>query len=383
MIYFDNAATTWPKPKAVMDSVDTAIKRFGANPGRSGHGMAMETGMEIFKSRQAVSGFFGAKGAENVCFTLNTTYAVNMALKGVLQKGDHVIISSFEHNAVYRTVHSLAKKGVTYDIAEIFPYDSEKTVKSFERLIRPNTKMLACMYASNVFGLIMPIDLISSLAKAYKLLFFVDAAQAAGALNINVAQQNIDYLCFSPHKGLYCPSGTGVLIINNGHHLETIIEGGTGSSSLLKGMPDFLPDRMEAGTQNVSGIIAIKSGIDFVSAQGIESIAKKEIEILSGIYDRISQHRQIELYTRKPDASECTAVLSFNIKGKDSVETASKLNEDEICVRAGLHCAPLAHKSMKTAAQGTGGTVRISLSVFNTKKEADILCQSIEKNLKS
>ena len=380
MIYLDNAATSYPKPKAVTDSVQVAFKKYGANPGRSGHEMAMETAGRIFESRMALSEFFGAAGAEQICFTLNTTYGANMALKGLLQKGDHIIISSYEHNAVYRAVYDLWKKGVSYDIAQVVPEDDEKTVEHFAAKIRPNTKMVACMYASNVFGHIFPIDKLSGLAKAHKLLFFVDAAQAAGLVPIDVTAQGIDCLCFSPHKGLYCPSGVGVIIARKGLFIEPLIHGGTGSASLSPQMPDHLPDRLEGGTLNTNGIIAITEGLTFLKEQGIESIHKKEIDLLCDAYDFLSAQKEVVLYAGRPNEKQCVPVLSFNVKGYDSMDIASLLNEEGICVRAGLHCAPLAHKSKQTVETGT---VRISPSVFSTKNEINILCNAMEKILKN
>ena len=379
IVYFDNAATSYPKPKPVLDSITDSLHKYGANPGRSGHDFAMTTAAMIFNSREAVNTFVGSKGAENICFTLNTTYAVNFALKGVLKRGDHIIISSFEHNAVFRTVYALSQKGILYDIAQIVPYDTKKTVEQFASKIRPNTKMIACMYASNVFGLIFPIDELAKLAKAHGLLFFVDAAQAAGIIPINMARQNIDYLCFSPHKGLYCPMGVGVLAINNDEVIDTLIEGGTGSSSVSPLMPDFLPDRLEGGTPNTSAIISIIEGIKFLNEKGIKNIHSKEINMLAEIYDYLLSDNRVILYTQRPDLSNHVPVLSFNVKDKDSMEISSLLNEDGICVRAGIHCAPLAHKSMRTIEVGT---VRISPSVFSTKNDVDFLIKSLDKILK-
>ena len=247
MIYFDNAATTFPKPRAVGEAVTQAMRLYGANPGRSGHQMAVKTAEQVYACRERAAQLFGCQ-PEQVVFTQNCTHAINMAIKGVAQQGDHFIISDLEHNAVARTVHQLYLDGIaSYTIAATGPTE-ETTLASFAQALRPNTKMICCTHGSNVFGNILPVAKIGGLARANNVLMLVDAAQTAGVLDIDVVRDNIDFLCMPGHKSLYGPSGTGMLIINCQEPLHTLMEGGTGSASLELAMPDFLPDRLESGT---------------------------------------------------------------------------------------------------------------------------------------
>lgn len=374
MIYLDNAATTFPKPQMVINSVNNCLKTFSANPGRSGHKLSQKAAEEIFNCRRKVKGLFKAEGEENVIFTSNCTAAINMVLKGVLNPGDHVICSSFEHNAVIRPLNALKKYGISYDIAHIFEDNIEGTIKAFEALIKHNTKMIICTHASNVNGIILPILEIGKLAKYYGLVFAVDAAQSSGILDINMKEMNIDYLCVAAHKGLYAPMGTGILIANKNID-KTIIEGGTGSLSNLDLQPDFLPDKFESGTVNLPGIIGISSGIDFINRQKIRNIYKKELNHIIKIYNYLEKSDNVILYNQKPKLDCFAPVLSLNIKGKHSEEVGRELGDMGIAVRAGFHCAPLAHKSLGTS---DIGTVRICPSVFTTENHIDSFIYKIK-----
>ena len=370
MIYFDNAATTGKKPISVIKQVERALCTLSANPGRSGHKLSEKAAAEVYSVREKTAQFFGASGAENVVFTANCTASLNYVIKGVLKRGEHCIISDLEHNAVIRPLH---KWGVNYDMASVSLTDDNKTVENFKRLITNNTKMIICTGASNVVGKLLPIGEIGRLCKERNILFAVDAAQIAGVVPINMKEMNIDYLCVAAHKGLYAPMGVGILIaekpINN-----TLFEGGTGTNSNDLEQPEFLPERLESGTVNVSGIIGVGAGIDFVNKIGVKKIHKKEISLLKNLYNRLSRQSGIILYTPSIDVESYAPVLSFDINGLTSGETANLLNEKGIAVRAGLHCAPLAHKKIGTI---DNGTVRISPSVFNTYEEVEYLYKQI------
>ena len=378
MIYLDNAATTFPKPNFITNSVSNCLKFYSANPGRSGHKLSLKAAEQIYNCRIKIRDFFGAKSEENVIFTLNCTTAINMLLKGVLKKGDHVICSSFEHNAVIRPLNKLKKRGVEYDIAHVFPGNTDSTVKSFEALIRKNTKLIICIHASNVNGVVLPIKEIGEMARYHGILFAVDAAQSAGILDINMKQMNIDYLCVAPHKGLYAPMGTGILIADN-YIDETIIEGGTGSLSNIIEQPDFLPDKFESGTVNLPGIVGISTGLDFIKSKNINKIYNKELGLIRYAYNKLKKINKVILYNDIPTMNNYVPVLSFNIRDMHSEEIGSKLSDSGVAIRAGYHCAPLAHKMMNTI---DTGTIRICPSVFTTTNDIDIFVNKLKNIVK-
>ena len=364
MIYFDNAATTAKKPQEVINAVINSFKNYSANPGRSGYKLSTVTSDKVFKVRQKIADFFGADGPENVVFTLNCTQSINTVLKGVLRKGDHIVVSSLEHNAVMRP---LKKMGITYSVAEVSLYDNEITFKNFEKAIKPNTKMIFCTGASNVCGRLLPIEKIGELCKNKRILFGVDAAQIAGVIPINMKKMNIDFLCVAAHKGLYAPMGLGILICRKSIP-ETLIEGGTGTNSLNLLQPNEMPERLESGTVNVPAIIGVGAGIDFISKHGIEKLYLKEMQMMQYIYKSFLKNNRIELYTPLPLFWEYVPLISFNFIDVNSNEVAKLLDENNISVRAGYHCAPLAHKVIGTLEKGA---VRVSLSAFNTSAEVD------------
>ena len=277
MIYFDNSATTFPKPQSVISAVLTAVKKFGANPGRSGHTMSRESGKLIESCRQTAMNMFGANAPANVVFTLNCTMAINIVIKGLLKKGDHVVTSCIEHNAVMRPLNKLEKEGViTYTKAKVYPCDNDKTVDSFRKSINSKTALIITTHASNVWGIRMPIERIAALSKIYGIPILVDGAQTAGVTPINIKKSGIDYLALAGHKGLYGPMGTGMLITNRGKEIDTIIEGGTGTSSMILCQPKEMPQKFESGTPNLVGICGLKAGMDFVNSRGIENISRHE-----------------------------------------------------------------------------------------------------------
>ena len=373
MIYLDNAATTYPKPQSVIKAVDDALKK-SANPGRSGHTLSQSTAISVYEVREKLKDMFSAPAVENVVFTLNCTHAINYVLKGLIKSGDRIVTSSFEHNAVMRPLEKLKKQGVHIDIAEAYPDDKEATVRSFSRLINTNTKLVICTAASNVIGLKMPIKEIGMMCKQFGISFCVDAAQLAGVCDINMKECNIDYLCIAAHKGLYAPMGTGVLITKD-NRLDTIIEGGTGTASIMLDQPDDLPEMLESGTINVPGIIGLGAGIDFVKSKGFNKIYNHEIGLVKRLYKQLKSTPGVKLYTPEPD-DNYAPVLSFNINGLNSVDSASKLNSLGFATRAGLHCAPFAHKRIGTI---ESGTVRICPSVFTSGQDIDKFAAAVRQ----
>lgn len=375
LIYFDNAATTFPKPNIVKNNIKSIFNKFGGNPGRSGHNMAMETSLMIYSCREALAKLFGAHNTEDVVFCLNCTMAINMAIKGILSPGDHVIISSYEHNAVLRPIHKLKQLGlITYDIADIYENDIDKTLSSYKRLIKRNTKLIIAIHGSNVFGNILPVKEISDIAHKNGAMFLIDAAQTAGVIPINIQELNIDFFCAPGHKSLYGLSGIGILITNHGKRLSTVIEGGTGSLSQSFSQPDFMPDRLESGTVNTAGILGLYNGLKFINQRGITNIYSHEMKIIQYIYNRLSNNKNIILYTDYPSLNTYLPVLSFNVKDMSCDEVIKNLNEKGFALRGGLHCAPLAHQSKGTLEIGT---VRISVGAFNTVAQANKLCNAI------
>ncbi len=365
MIYFDNAATTGKKPTSVVGAVNNALVNFSANPGRSGHSLSVKCANAVYNTRDKISNFFGADGPENVIFTLNCTHSINIVLKGILRKGDHVVVSNLEHNAVMRP---LKKMGVNFDMAKVYR-DDGRTVDEFKKKIKVNTKLVLVTGASNVTGKTLPIEEIGNICKKRGVYFCVDAAQIAGVTPINMQKMNIDYLCIAPHKGLYAPMGIGILICRKPIE-NTIIEGGTGTSSIDFLQPDILPEKLESGTVNMSGILGVSAGIDFVKKIGVDNIRKHEFELFKRLYSGIAPNSNIKVYAQEPDIYSYAPVLSFNFGGVSSSKAVQVLSDEGIALRGGLHCAPIAHKAIGTLPDGT---VRASLSVFNNAQEVDTL----------
>lgn len=370
MIYMDNAATTFPKPRSVTNAVSIAMKRFGANPGRSGHSLAIKAAEEIYACRKNAAQFFNAPGEECVTFTLNCTCAINTVLKGLLSPGDHVVTSCLEHNAVMRPLHKLKERGITFTAVDVFPMDNDATLDSFRKGINRHTKLIACIHASNVWGIRLPIERIAALAREYGIQLLVDAAQTAGVLPIDMQDIGIDYLCTAGHKGLYGPMGTGLLITGRGENLDTLVEGGTGTGSIYAQQPNTMPDKFESGTQNLPGIVGLNAGINFVRQRNIQNIAKHEHQLILRLYNQLKNIPSVELYMPKPDPRYFVPLLSFNIKGKDSEAVARYLSKQGVAVRAGIHCAPSAHSFCSTLERGA---VRICPSAFSTPSEIDAI----------
>lgn len=375
MIYLDNGATSYPKPANVLSSTVNALKNYSFNSGRGGYSVSVNTAEKIYSVRERIAAMFNFE-PQNVAFTLNCTMALNMAIKGSVKKGDHIIISSLEHNAVWRVVNHLESMGIaSFDIAD-FSFDEEETVRNFERLIKSNTSLIVCMAASNVFGVAFPIKKIGKMAKKHSIRFIVDAAQAAGVIPIDADECNIDILCAPGHKCLLGNMGTGFLAVKDDVYLDTIIDGGTGSESINPKQPDFLPDRLEAGTLNNSGIISLGSGIDFINNKGMDNIYSHELRITDCLYNGLSKNDNVTLYCPKPEKLKSAPIISFNYKDYPSEKTASLLADQNIAVRAGLHCSPLAHKFFKTIDKGT---VRLCPSAFTKLSECEIFLNRLKK----
>lgn len=370
MINFDNSATTFPKPDSVRQAVDTALIRYGGNPGHGGHSLAVDTAEQIYAVREQAAGMFGAE-PENVIFTGNCTLALNMAIKGMMQYGGHMIISDYEHNAVFRPVYSLARtRGVTFSIAHISD-DEEQTLDSIRRLIRNDTKCICCTVASNVTGRVLPFKKIAGLCRSYGLCFIADAAQAAGIIDLDLSD-GFDFICTSGHKSLYGPSGTGMLISNGKFDLSTIIEGGTGATSDDPAQTPFYPEKFESGTINTAGIIGLGAGLRFVGRKTTKAIFEHELRLCNQFESALGQIDRVKLYT----CSRRVPIVSFNIGDFDAQAVSRRLSDKGFALRGGLHCAPLAHRSIGTAEQGT---VRFSPSVFSTERQVDALIRAVRE----
>lgn len=375
MIYFDNGATSFPKPFSVVNAVQMSFCDCCANPGRGGYNSAMKCAEMIYNARAAAAELFNAE-TENVIFTSGCTYSVNAAIKGLCKKGSHFVISDLEHNAVVRPLEALKEGGLcSYSIAEVTS-DENRTVQNFVKAFKKNTVAVICTLSSNVFGIMPPVEKIAYEAHKYGILFILDAAQGAGYLPVDMKKINADIICCAGHKGLFGPMGTGLMIMSGNLSLNTLTEGGTGSNSESLNQPAFSPDRFESGTPNVHGIAGLCEGIKFVSDIKCRNILAHENKIIKYIFDELKMCDRIILYTDFYDSTTKSPVLSFNIKSNRSEETAAVLAENGICVRGGLHCAPLAHKKFNTI---PFGTVRITPSWFTSEKEAEILVNCIKK----
>lgn len=372
MIYFDNAATSWPKPRATQEMVRQAFARYGANPGRGGHQMAIETSQMVYQAREMLAGMLGEENPERVVFTQNCTEAENLAIKGCLREGDHVIISSMEHNSVWRPVAALAAAGkITYDIARVDIENPQQTVENFRSLIRGNTRLICCVHGSNVFGTLQPVEELCALAHENGALFLLDAAQTMGVVEIHLDRLPADFVCIAAHKGLYAPTALGALVVHTQEQLSTLLEGGSGSLSKESEMPPFLPDRLEAGTINTTGIAGLLGGMRFVRAHTVERIYREEMSLCNQIYQGLSGIKGVILYNRPQ-----LPVLSFGIEGMSGEGVAEALNTYGFALRGGFHCSPLAHQTMGT--QETG-TARVGIGAFNTSRQAAALIQAVRK----
>lgn len=370
MIYLDNAATTFPKPQCVIDEMNSCLKKYCGNPGRSSHSLSLKSAKKIYETRELLAEMFDAD-CENVVFTLNTTYALNIAIKSLLKYSTHVLISDIEHNSVLRPVAKCAEQKLcTYDIFSTNGND-EQILESIESLIKHNTSMLVCTHVSNIGERRLPIEKIGKLCKKHGITFIVDGAQSAGIHKISVKKMNIDALCIPGHKGLYGPQGVGAVIFGKETIERTIFEGGTGINSLELNMPDFLPEALEAGTLSTPTIVGLNEALKWLKELDITRIRAHEEELYNILYDFLQSNSKITIYKMNSYPGN---TLSFNICGLSSAYVASELDKRDICVRSGFHCSPLAHKLMNT---GESGAVRIGIGIFNTKKDIYTICDAI------
>lgn len=365
MIYFDNAATSFPKPVQVYDEVNRCMREYCGNPGRGSHILSRLASEKIFETRELLASFFGASGPQNVVFTLNTSYALNTVIKAAAPDGCHVLISDTEHNSVLRPVAALSSKGkISYSVFRTVGLSDDKIIENIKLQIRNRTRMLICRHASNVCGNVLPVEKIGKLCKERGIFFVVDAAQSAGKYKIDVRESCINALCLPSHKGLYGPQGGGAIVFENVNvrSLDTFAEGGSGSSSKDLFMPRELPDRFEAGTLPTPVIAGLCEGVRFVMKNGVRAIREYEEELWQLLCDNLREDGRFVVYAPEFKGT----VLSFNVKSKSSIEVASELDRRGICARAGFHCAPMVHAAYNT---GDDGAVRVSFGVYNDRNQ--------------
>jgi len=368
MIYLDNAATSWPKPPEVLRAMSEFLELAGGNPGRSGHRLSVGAGRIVFGARQAVADLFNADDPSRVVFTLNATYALNLALRGLLRPGDRVVCSGIEHNAVMRPLRALERDGVQLTVVPCAP-DGSLDPAELARAVLPGTRLVVLVHASNVTGTILPVGEAAAIAHAAGGLLLVDAAQTAGVLPVDVQALGIDLLAFTGHKGLLGPPGTGGLVIGqrvDTAELEPLARGGTGSQSQRQEQPDDLPDKYESGTPNGVGIAGLAASIRFLTERGVESIRAEETAAARALSEGLAEAPGVTVYG-PADMERRTAVVSFTVAGRRVSEIGQRLDEEfDVLSRVGLHCAPAAHQTIGTFPEGT---VRLAPGRFTTREE--------------
>lgn len=375
-VYLDNAATSFPKPTRVTEEVARCMRHYCGNPGRGSHALSMAAAEKIFECRCACASFFGGV-PQNVMFCMNATMALNTVIKGFLRKGDHVLISDMEHNAVLRPIDKLTRMGeITYDVFPTFLNDPQSRASrictAIARMMRENTRMLICAHMSNICSAVLPLEEIGKLCRARGILLVVDAAQSAGHIPIDMERMCIDALCVPGHKGLLGPQGSGCLILRDGLRMDTLIEGGSGLFSLETAMPEDPPERYEAGTLATPAIAGLLEGIKAVQSIGVLKIAQKERDLNLYLQRQLERIPNVEIYAPHLHGS----VLLFNKCGVASEELGRKLNEYGFCVRAGYHCTALGHTTLGTP---KGGAVRVSPSFYNSRLDMDLFAETVER----
>jgi len=382
MIYLDNAATSWPKPPEVLRGMTDALERSGGNPGRSGHRLSIEAARLIYDTRELLADFFNSGDPLGVIFAGNATHALNLAIYGLLRPGDRVVTTSMEHNSVMRPLRHLERKGVEVCIV---PCARDGTVDPAQiaQVVTPGTRLVVSVYASNVVGTIMPVKEIAAIAHGAGALLLVDAAQAAGALPIDMQDAGIDLLAFTGHKALLGSPGIGGLVIRAGvdaSQIEPLMRGGTGSQSEIEEHPDFLPDRFESGTPNLVGIASLKAGIEWLKKKGLDAVREHEKDLTRRLIEGLSDIPGLHVYGTL-DAEKCVAIVSFTAEKKTVSEIGMRLDEEYgVLVRVGLHCAPAAHKTIGSFPEGT---VRLAPGIFTTHTEVDIAVKAVAEVVKT
>jgi cysteine desulfurase / selenocysteine lyase len=368
IIYLDNAATSWPKPPAVARAVRQMITGGAGNPARTSHRSAMNTALIVQECRERLAQLFGIQNPLRICFTANTTDALNLAIKGVLLPGDHAICTSMEHNSIWRPLVALEERGVELTVVAANSYGIVDAAE-IEKSIRSNTRLIAMLHASNVCGAIQPVADVGSIARAHGIPFLVDAAQSAGSIPIDVDEMHIDLLAFPGHKGLLGPQGTGGLYVSEKVELRTLKEGGTGSESLSGHQPLFFPDRLESGTLNLPGIAGLNESVQYLLQKGAAQIERRESKLTQQLLAGLIEIDGVTVYGPLPGVKRA-AVVSFNIAGVDPEFVAAQLEKRaNIACRPGWHCAGLAHHTLGTEATGT---VRLSPGYFTKTEEIEI-----------
>lgn len=378
-IYLDNTATSWPKPITVASAICEYLTEYGASPGRSGHSMSVKAAGIVADTRSLIASLFNVEKPERVMFFPNSTHATNTAFKGFLKKGDHAIISHMEHNSTLRPLRFLQENGIIdlsiIDCDKNGRIDLEMLKKSF----RPNTKLVSMIHGSNIIGIEMPVSEIGTICRERNVAYHVDAAQSAGFLEIDMQKDKIDILTFTGHKKLYGPSGIGGMCLASHIDIDTLIHGGSGSKSESDRHPDNYPDKLEAGTTNTVGIAGLKAGIEFILSEGQNKIRQHSQEITAYFIQELSKIEEIRLHGPET-GNDVLPVISITTDLYAPDKLAAILDKDYgIMVRAGLHCNPLAHKSIGTF---PAGTLRFSPGYFNTQEEIDFTVKSLKTILR-
>ena len=376
MIYLDNAATSYPKPEIVYKTMDEFLRTKGGNPGRGSHSLALAARQTVDETRMLIARFINASEINRVIFTLNCTDALNLGLKGLLKPGDHVVTSCIGHNSLVRPLRKLESLGVKVTWVPSSPGSGVLSPQDIEAAITKDTKLVVVTHASNVTGVIQPIEEYGIVTHRRNLIFMVDAAQTAGKYPIDVQASNIDLLAFSGHKGLFGPTGTGALYIGNRVNLDSLREGGTGSYSEEEEQPAILPDRYESGTLNSVGISGLGAGLKYIREEGLEKIRAREQSLTERLVEGLSKITGITLYVAQNRLKQAP-VISFNIKGFTPGDVGTILDQTfDIKVRTGLHCAPMMHKTVGTFPLGT---IRLSPGYFNSLEEIEMTIKAIDR----
>lgn len=375
-VYLDNAATTYPKPEAVYRAMDRFAREVGGNPGRSGHHRALDSGREVLAARESLARLFRVEDPSRIIFTKNATEALNLIIMGRLREGGHAVITSLEHNSIWRPLEALAGRGnVSYTIVRCGA-DGSLDLAELSRSITPETRLVACTHASNVSGALLPIREIAEVSSERGVPLLVDAAQTAGRVEIYPREMGIAYLAFSGHKELFGPQGTGGLYIHPGWEVEPLNYGGTGSRSESSHQPKLLPDRYESGTLNAHGLAGLRAGAEYVLEVGVQEIRKHEGELTTLLLEGLSSIPGAVVYGPR-EWEKRVGIVSFNLGDFTSSELASLLDQEYgICVRSGLHCSPLAHRTLGTLRIGA---VRASFSHLNTVEDVETLIKALRE----
>lgn len=374
MIYLDNAATTLRKPECVVEAVTQALCSMG-NPGRSAHDGALSASRTVFEARLALAELFGAESPDRIAFTANATEALNIAIKGVLNPGDHVITTALEHNSVLRPLYEMEDKGVELTI---LPADRQGRLKEadFEAAIRANTRAIVCTHGSNLTGNLVDIGRVGQIARSHGLLLVADASQTAGVFPINVQKMQIDILCFTGHKSLLGPQGTGGLYVREGVEVRPLLSGGSGVQTYLRRHPPQMPTALEAGTLNAHGIAGLLAAVRYLQVAGLDAIRERELDLMERFYRQVSAIPGVTVYGDFSRRMRCP-IVALNVRNYDSSEVSDALSSQYgIATRPGAHCAPRMHQALGTVEQGA---VRFSFSHYNTEEEIETAVSALRE----